>query len=59
MKWRFHNKWAIESDKFYIAKIMGGDGAKYMLTRKNGQTILGWFKTSDEAKQKASELDAN
>lgn len=63
MNWRQHirpdgtkNNWAIESEYFYIAKIISGEETKYMLTRKTGQKILGWFESSDAAKTEAERL---
>lgn len=57
MTWRRASKYHWESDPpgYYVAGAKGADGWKFSLT--DGNRLVGWFATADEAKREAERYD--
>ena len=55
MNWTRVGQYGLKSGQWCIGKILSGGVPKYVLSKTGGDS-LGWFETSDEAKQKAEDL---
>lgn len=57
MKWVRASKYHEESDppRFYLAAAKRADGWRFSLT--DGDRLVGWFETADEAKREAERHD--
>lgn len=57
MKWIRASKYHEESDppRFYLAAAKGADGWSFSLT--DGNRLVGWYATADEAKREAGRYD--
>ena len=55
MNWTRVGQYGLKSGQWLIGKILSSGVPRYVLSKTGGDS-LGWFDTSDEAKQKAEEL---